>query len=116
MGHTEMTINHVDPDRAGTSLVHFAVDDLDLAVAQLHRCGIDTDEIVTANKGVTLCSVADPDYNDTISFSARINNHEHWRDPTALQTFRGQGPDDEQMTMPRSIHVAEHQVAPQEQR
>lgn len=56
-----------DPKRAGTSMVNFAVADLDRRHAALHARGIDTDEIVEANQGVRLCSVNDPDDN-TITF------------------------------------------------
>lgn len=56
-----------DPERAGTGLVNIAVADLDQHIADLHRRRIDTAEIVMADKGVTLCSVADPD-NNAITF------------------------------------------------
>lgn len=57
----------LDRQRAGTSLVNLAVADLDRHIADLGRRGIDTCEIVTVDKGVTLCSVADPD-NNTVTF------------------------------------------------
>lgn len=53
----------LDPQRAGTSLVNVAVADLDQHIADLHARGIDTGDIVTVDKGITLCSVADPDNN-----------------------------------------------------
>jgi hypothetical protein len=56
-----------DPERAGTSIVNFAVADLDQRHAGLHGRGIDIGEIVTVNKGVTLCSVNDPD-NNVVTF------------------------------------------------
>lgn len=52
-----------DPERAGTSMVNFAVDDLDGHVADLHARSIDTGDIITADKGVRLCSIVDPDHN-----------------------------------------------------
>ncbi len=61
-----LQVSH-DPERAGTSLVNFAVADLDQHVAELQGRGIDAAEVVTVDKGVTLCSVADPDTN-TITF------------------------------------------------
>lgn len=56
-----------DPKRAGTSMVNFAVADLDRQHADLHARGLDTGEIIEANKGVRLCSVNDPD-NNTVTF------------------------------------------------
>lgn len=56
-----------DAERAGTGMVNFAVADLDQRHADLHARGIDTEEIITVNKGVRLCSVNDPD-NNTITF------------------------------------------------
>ena len=56
-----------DPDRAGTGLLNFAVDDLEGHLAEVSGRGIDPGEIVEANKGVRTCAVADPDGN-TITF------------------------------------------------
>ncbi len=52
-----------DPERAGTSMVNFAVGDLDRHRADLHARRIDTDDIIAVNKGVRLCSLKDPDDN-----------------------------------------------------
>jgi predicted enzyme related to lactoylglutathione lyase len=52
-----------DPERAGSALLNFAVDDLDAHVAELTgRCLLPGD-VVTANKGVRLCTIVDPDGN-----------------------------------------------------
>lgn len=59
------------PDRAGTSMVNFAVADLDRQQADLRARGIDADEMITVNKGVRLCSVNDPDSN-TITFIGKF--------------------------------------------
>ena len=55
------------PDRAGTSMVNFAIANLDQQRTDLEARGIETGDIVTVNKGVKLCSVNDPDGN-TITF------------------------------------------------
>lgn len=56
-----------DPDRAGSALVNFAVDDLEKHLADVRGRGIEPGEIVDADKGVRLCAVDDPDGN-TIRF------------------------------------------------
>jgi glyoxylase I family protein len=56
-----------DPQRAGSGLLNFAVDDLEDQLAQVRRRGLVPGEIVEANKGVRLSSITDPDGN-TISF------------------------------------------------
>jgi hypothetical protein len=56
-----------DPERAGSGLVNFAVDDLEGHVADLARRGIIPGAIETVNKGVKLCSMRDPDGN-TVTF------------------------------------------------
>jgi glyoxylase I family protein len=56
-----------DPDRAGSALVNFAVDDLDRHIADIARRGLLTGEVETVNKGVKLSAIADPDGN-TITF------------------------------------------------
>ena len=56
-----------DPEKAGASMVNFAVTDLDQQIADLHARGIDTGDIITVNKGVRLCPINDPD-NNTITF------------------------------------------------
>lgn len=53
----------VDPQRAGSSMFNVAVDDLDLFVDAARSRGIDFGDIVEANKGVRLSTVADPDGN-----------------------------------------------------
>ena len=57
----------VDPDRAGSGLLNFAVDDLENHLAEVGGRGIDSEAIVDANKGVRTCAVTDPDGN-TIRF------------------------------------------------
>ena len=52
-----------DPDRAGSTLLNFAVDDLDSQAAELTARGLELDEIQTANKGVRTASITDPDGN-----------------------------------------------------
>lgn len=63
-----------DPERAGTSMVNFAVDDLDQHYADLHARSVDTDDIITVNKGVRLCSLKDPD-NNTITIIGNFREH-----------------------------------------
>ncbi len=41
-----------DPDQAGSTLLNFAVDDLEVQVTELAARGLVLDEIQTANKGV----------------------------------------------------------------
>lgn len=53
----------VDPQRAGWSMFNVSVDDLESFVASARSRGIDFGDIVDANKGVRLCTVADPDGN-----------------------------------------------------
>ncbi|WP_159619253.1 VOC family protein [Arthrobacter zhaoguopingii] len=57
----------LDPVRAGSGLLNFAVDDLNSHVAGLAAQGIEPDPVVTANRNVTLCSLQDPDGN-TLTF------------------------------------------------
>ena len=52
-----------DPERAGSTLLNFAVDDLESQAAELAVRGLVLDEIQTANKGVRTASVNDPDGN-----------------------------------------------------
>jgi len=52
-----------DPERAGSTLVNFAVGDLEAHAAELAARGVALDEILPANKGVTTASVRDPDGN-----------------------------------------------------
>ncbi len=52
-----------DPDRAGKSLVNFAVDDLEDHLAEIAGRGIEAESIVDANRGVQTCAVTDPDGN-----------------------------------------------------
>ena len=56
-----------DPDRAGSALLNFAVDDLDHQVADISRRGLALGTIETVNKGVRLSAIRDPDGN-TITF------------------------------------------------
>ena len=52
-----------DPARAGTGMLNLAVSDIDEGARELRDRGIDTGEIIEANKGVRLCPIADPDRN-----------------------------------------------------
>src|ERR1700690_880910 len=52
-----------DPERAGSTLLNFAVDDLDAKAAELAARGLVLDNIQTANKGVRTASINDPDGN-----------------------------------------------------
>jgi glyoxylase I family protein len=56
-----------DPQRAGSGLLNFAVDDLEAHLAQVRGRGLDPGEIAEANKGVRLSTIIDPDGN-TIRF------------------------------------------------
>ncbi len=56
-----------DPDRAGTALLNFAVDDLGAHLEGLASRGLAPGEVQTVNKGVQLSAVTDPDGN-TITF------------------------------------------------
>lgn len=56
-----------DPDRAGHGLLNFAVADLENHLAEIGARGIQSQEIVDANKGVRTCAVIDPDGN-TLTF------------------------------------------------
>lgn len=55
------------PEHAGHSLANVAVDDIDEHIRALRHRGLEPGEIVEADKGVRLCSIADPDGN-TITF------------------------------------------------
>jgi glyoxylase I family protein len=63
-----------DPDRAGSSLVNFAVDDLAGLVDALRNRELDPAEIITANKDVQLSTVIDPDGN-SITFIGNFREH-----------------------------------------
>ena len=52
-----------DPERAGSSLLNFAVDDLEAHIAELQGRGIEPGEIVDASKGVRVSTFTDPDGN-----------------------------------------------------
>lgn len=56
-----------DPQRAGSGLLNFAVDDLDERVTDLSGRGLGPGTIETVNKNVQLYPVTDPDGN-TITF------------------------------------------------
>jgi glyoxylase I family protein len=53
----------VDPDRAGSGLLNFAVDDLAATREKLATRGVDTAEIQPVSKGVELSVTTDPDGN-----------------------------------------------------
>ena len=52
-----------DPERAGSTLLNFAVDDLETQVAELAVRGLVVGEIQAVNKGVRTASINDPDGN-----------------------------------------------------
>ena len=56
-----------DAERAGAGLLNFAVDDLPRYIADLSGRGLSSGAIETANKGVQLSGIRDPDGN-TITF------------------------------------------------
>lgn len=56
-----------DPQRAGSGLLNFAVDDLEDHLAQVRERGLEPEQIAEANKGVRLSTITDPDGN-TITF------------------------------------------------
>src|SRR5271169_800925 len=53
----------LDPERAGSTLLNFAVDDLEPHVAELRARGLSFDPTETVNKGVQLSAIVDPDGN-----------------------------------------------------
>jgi glyoxylase I family protein len=57
-----LQVSH-DAERAGTGLLNFAVDDLDQHLAGLSDRGLAPGTIETANKGVRLSAITDPDGN-----------------------------------------------------
>jgi len=56
-----------DADRAGSTLLNFAVDDLGRHVADVSKRGLTPGAIETVSKGVQLSAIRDPDGN-TITF------------------------------------------------
>jgi catechol 2,3-dioxygenase-like lactoylglutathione lyase family enzyme len=64
----------LDVERAGSALLSFAVDDLDDHVAELSRRGLAPGAVETANKGVQLSAIHDPDGN-TITFIGNFRIH-----------------------------------------
>jgi glyoxylase I family protein len=52
-----------DPERAGRTLLNFAVDDLEAHLGAIDARGITADAILDASKGVRTCAVVDPDGN-----------------------------------------------------
>jgi len=52
-----------DPQRAGSGLLNFAVDDLENHLTELRKRGLEPGEITDASKGVRVANVADPDGN-----------------------------------------------------
>jgi len=63
----------LDPERAGSSLLNFAVDDLDQHVHDLKERGLVSGNIETANKGVRLSTIVDLDGN-RITFIGGFRN------------------------------------------
>lgn len=54
---------YTDAERAGSALLNFAVDDLELHIDQLKRRGLEPGDITEADKGVRLSAITDPDDN-----------------------------------------------------
>lgn len=52
-----------DDQHAGSTVVNFAVQDLDNHIDELKRRGLEPGEVVEANKGVRLSALTDPDGN-----------------------------------------------------
>ena len=52
-----------DPDRAGSTLLNFAVNDLEAQIAELAVRGLVLGDIQAADKGVRTASINDPDGN-----------------------------------------------------
>jgi predicted enzyme related to lactoylglutathione lyase len=53
----------IDTERAGSTLVNFAVDDLERHLGELRQRGLQPGEITDAAKGVRLSTITDPDEN-----------------------------------------------------
>jgi glyoxylase I family protein len=53
----------LDPDRAGSALVNFAVDDLEAHLDELRERGLSPEVTESVNKGVQLSAITDPDGN-----------------------------------------------------
>ena len=52
-----------DAQHAGSTVVNFAVQDLDGHIDELNQRGLEPGEVVEANKGVRLSALTDPDGN-----------------------------------------------------
>jgi glyoxylase I family protein len=52
-----------DARRAGNGMLNLAVSDIEEGARELRELGVDTGEIIDANKGVRLCPITDPDNN-----------------------------------------------------
>jgi glyoxylase I family protein len=52
-----------DAQRAGNGMLNLAVSDIEEGAREVREMGIDTGEIINANKGVRLCPITDPDSN-----------------------------------------------------
>jgi catechol 2,3-dioxygenase-like lactoylglutathione lyase family enzyme len=52
-----------DSQRAGNGMLNLAVSDIEEGVRELSEMGLDTGDIIDANKGVRLCPITDPDNN-----------------------------------------------------
>jgi glyoxylase I family protein len=52
-----------DPARAGSGMLNLAVSDIEEGARELREMGLETGEIIDANKGVRLCPTTDPDSN-----------------------------------------------------
>jgi glyoxylase I family protein len=63
-----------DPDRAGSTAANFAVDDLDAHLDQLRGRGLVPGEVQTADKGVRMSVIEDPDGN-TLAFLGGFRIH-----------------------------------------
>ncbi|WP_163509061.1 VOC family protein [Fodinicola acaciae] len=52
-----------DATRAGHGMLNLAVSDIEEGVREIREMGLETGDIIDANKGVRLCPLADPDNN-----------------------------------------------------
>jgi glyoxylase I family protein len=52
-----------DEQHAGSTVVNFAVHDLDAHIDELNQRGLEAGEVAEANKGVRLSALTDPDGN-----------------------------------------------------
>lgn len=53
----------IDADRAGSTFLNFAVDDLAAEMSRLREAGLEPGDVEPVNKGVELSTITDPDGN-----------------------------------------------------